>query len=111
MAKSHSLRMWLKDSLFCSDLELRDAPSLPDLNSMQLMEGCFIRRGIVPAFKDITEKLGVVSPKKFAKLALLSSHKREKAIRADIIGGKEKMEKLKKKALALGIQKNNNYKK
>ncbi|KAI4383029.1 hypothetical protein MLD38_008911 [Melastoma candidum] len=111
VAKSHALRMWLKDSPFCADLELRDAPSLPDLNSMQLMEGCFLRRGIVPAFKDITEKLGVVSPKKFAKLALLSSHKREKAIRADIIGGKEKMEKLKKKALATKMEKINNYKK
>ena len=52
VAKSHSLRMWLKDSSFCLDLELKDSPSLPESNSMQLMEGCFIRRGLVPAFKD-----------------------------------------------------------
>ncbi|KAJ9179740.1 hypothetical protein P3X46_008074 [Hevea brasiliensis] len=87
--------MWLKDSPFCLDLELKDAPSLPESNSMQLIEGCFIRRGLVPAFKEITEKLGFVRPKKFAKLALLSDDKREKAIQADIEGRKEKLEKLK----------------
>lgn len=97
VAKAHSLRMWLKDSPFCFDLELKDAPSLPESNSMQLIEGCFIRRGLVPAFKDITEKLGLVRPKKFARLALLSDDRREKAIQADIEGGKEKLEKMKKK--------------
>ncbi|CAM8950930.1 unnamed protein product [Rhodiola kirilowii] len=40
VAKTHSLRMWLKDSPFCFDLELREAPSLPELNIMQLMDGC-----------------------------------------------------------------------
>ncbi|PPS03423.1 hypothetical protein GOBAR_AA17243 [Gossypium barbadense] len=97
VAKAHSLRMWLKDSPFCLDLELKNAPSLPELSSMQLIEGCFIRRGLVPAFKDITERLGLVRPKKFARLALLSDEKREKAIEADIEGGKEKLEKLKLK--------------
>lgn len=97
VAKAHSLRMWLKDSPFCLDLELKDAPSLPELNSMQLIEGCFIRRGLVPAFKDITERLGLVRPKKFARLALLSDDRRDKAIQADIEGGKEKLEKLKTK--------------
>ncbi|KAK9272242.1 hypothetical protein L1049_002613 [Liquidambar formosana] len=99
VAKAHSLRMWLKDSPFCLDLELKDAPSLPDSNSMQLMEGCFIRRGLVPAFKDITERLGQVWPKKFARLALLSDDKRDRAIRADIDGSKEKLEKMKKVGL------------
>ncbi|KAL6320190.1 hypothetical protein AAG906_004699 [Vitis piasezkii] len=97
VAKAHSLRMWLKDSSFCLDLELKDAPSLPESNSMQLMEGCFLRRGLVPAFKDITERLGDVRPKKFARLALLPDEKRDKVIRADIEGGKEKLEKMKKK--------------
>lgn len=97
VAKAHSLRMWLKDSPFCLDLELKNAPSLPDSNSMQLIEGCFIRHGLVPAFKEITDKLGFVRPKKFAKLALLSDDKREKAIQAYIDGGKEKMEKVKSK--------------
>ncbi|EEF42321.1 pentatricopeptide repeat-containing protein, putative [Ricinus communis] len=97
VAKAHSLRMWLKDSPFCLDLELKDAPSLPESNSMQLIEGCFIRRGLVPAFKEINEKLGFVRPKKFAKLALLSDDKRQKAIHADIEGRKEKLEKLKSK--------------
>ncbi|XP_021281736.1 pentatricopeptide repeat-containing protein At3g18110, chloroplastic [Herrania umbratica] len=97
VAKAHSLRMWLKDSPFCLDLELKDAPCLPELNSMQLVEGCFMRRGLVPAFKDITERLGLVRPKKFARLALLSHDRREKAIQADIQGGREKLEKLKTK--------------
>ncbi|KAH7526828.1 hypothetical protein JRO89_XSUnG0048200 [Xanthoceras sorbifolium] len=96
VAKAHSLRMWLKDSPFCLDLELKDAPSLPELNSMQLIDGCFIRRGLVPAFKDITERLGVVRPKKFARLALLPAEKRDKAIQADIEGGNEKLEKMKR---------------
>lgn len=97
IAKAHSLRMWLKDSPFCLDLELKDSPSLPESNSMQLIEGCFIRRGLVPAFKEITEKLGFVRPKKFAKLALLSDDRRGKAIEADIQGRKEKLEKVKNK--------------
>lgn len=97
VAKAHSLRMWLKDSPFCLDLELKDAPSLPESNSMQLIDGCFLRRGLVPAFKEITEKLGLVRPKKFARLALLSDEKREKVIEADIEGRKEKLEKMKEK--------------
>ncbi|KAJ8753660.1 hypothetical protein K2173_026336 [Erythroxylum novogranatense] len=98
VAKAHSLRMWLKDSPFCLDLELKNVPSLPELNSMQLIDGFFMRRGLVPAFKDITEKLGFVSPKKFAKLALLSDDKREKTIQADIEGGKQKLQKLRSRA-------------
>lgn len=97
VAKAHSLRMWLKDSSFCMDLELRDAPSLPEFNSIQLNEGYFMRAGLVPAFKDIHERLGEVRPKKFARLALLSDERREKIITADIEGSKEKIEKTKKK--------------
>lgn len=95
VAKAHSLRMWLKDSPFCLDLELKDAPALPESNSMQLIDGCFLRRGLVPAFKEITERLGLVRPKKFARLALLSDEKREKVIQSDIEGRKEKLEKMK----------------
>jgi len=96
VAKAHSLRMWLKDSSFCLDLELKDSPILPELNSMQLINGCFIRRGLVPAFNEITEKLKVVSPKKFSRLALLPDDKRSKVMQADVDGRKEKLEKLKK---------------
>ncbi|KAL2540337.1 Pentatricopeptide repeat-containing protein [Abeliophyllum distichum] len=96
VAKAHSLRMWLKDSPFCLDLELIDNPVLPETNSMQLMEGCFIRCGLVPAFKDINERLGQVTPKKFARLALLSDEERDKVIQADILGRKEKLAKLEK---------------
>ena len=96
VAKAHSLRMWLKDSPFCLDLELKDAPSIPELNSVRLIEGCFIRRGLVPAFKDITERLEIVSPKKLSRLALLPDDKRDKAIHAYTEGRKEKLEKAKK---------------
>lgn len=97
VAKAHSLRMWLKDSPFCFDLELKNAPYLPQSNSMQIMKGCFMRRGLVPAFREITGILGEVRPKKFARLALLSDEKREKAIQADIDGRKDKLEKIKNK--------------
>lgn len=94
VAKAHSLRMWLKDSPYCLDLELKDSPILPETNSMQLIEGCYIRRGLVPAFNDIRERLGQVAPRKFARLALLSDEKRDKVIRADIEGRREKLAKL-----------------
>ncbi|XP_052204711.1 pentatricopeptide repeat-containing protein At3g18110, chloroplastic [Diospyros lotus] len=99
VAKAHSLRMWLKDSPFCLDLELKNRAHIPDLNSMQLVEGCYIRRGLVSAFKDITERLGEVRPKKFARLALLPDPKRNKAIQADIDGRQEKFAKLEKQGL------------
>ncbi|KAK4734832.1 hypothetical protein R3W88_009093 [Solanum pinnatisectum] len=99
VAKAHSLRMWLKDSPFCLDLELKNRPSLPEMNSMQLIEGCFIRCGLVPAFKEINERLGPVNPRKFARLALLSNEKREKIIQADIEGRREKLAKLKSTAV------------
>ncbi|KAA0059944.1 pentatricopeptide repeat-containing protein [Cucumis melo var. makuwa] len=95
IAKAHSLRMWLKDSSFCLDLELKDAPALPEFNSMKVINGCFIRRGLVPAFKDITGRLGFVRPKKFSRLALLPDEKRDKVIEADLEGRKEKLEKVK----------------
>lgn len=96
VAKAHSLRMWLKDSPFCFDLELKNSPTLPERNSMQLIGGCFIRRGLVPAYKDINERLGLVTPKKFARLALLPDEKRESVIRSDIEGRKERIAKLEK---------------
>ena len=67
IAKAHSLRMWLKDSPFCLDLELKNSVKLPVTNSMEVIEGCYIRCGLVPAFQDITERLGIVRPKKFAR--------------------------------------------
>ncbi|CAA6667097.1 unnamed protein product [Spirodela intermedia] len=88
--------MWLKDSSFCTDLELKDAPSLPKSNTIQLVDGCFMRAGLVPAFKEIFERMDQVGPKKFARLALMSDEKREKTITADITGRMEKLEKMKK---------------
>lgn len=54
-----------------------------------------MRAGLIPAFKDIHDRLGHVAPKKFARLALLSSEKRQKVIMADIEGRKQKLEKMK----------------
>ncbi|KAG8381646.1 hypothetical protein BUALT_Bualt06G0143200 [Buddleja alternifolia] len=107
VAKAHSLRAWLKDSPFCLDLELKDSPILPETNSMHLIEGCYIRRGLVPAFKDIKERLGQVTPRKFARLALLSDEKRERVIRADIEGRKEKLAKLEE----VGVMRNKKFSK
>ncbi|TVU12202.1 hypothetical protein EJB05_45835, partial [Eragrostis curvula] len=101
VVKSYSLKMWLKDSPFCMDLELKDAPALPKLNTMKLTEGYFMRAGLVPAFKDIHEKLGEVWPKKFSRLALLSEESRNEVIKADKQGRKEKLERMKKKGLVM----------
>lgn len=95
IAKGHSLRMWLKDSPFCMDLELKDCSSLPDCNSMQIYKGSFMRAELVPAFRQIRESMGDVRPKKFSRLALMSSERREKAIAADLEGRKEVLEKRK----------------
>jgi len=96
VVKDYSLKMWLKDSPFCMDLELKHAPALPKLNSMKLIEGYFMRAGLVSAFKDIHERLGEVWPKKFSRLALLSEECRAEVIKADIQGRKEKLERMKK---------------
>ncbi|ERM94798.1 pentatricopeptide repeat-containing protein At3g18110, chloroplastic isoform X1 [Amborella trichopoda] len=111
VAKAHSLRMWLKDSAFCMDLELRDASSLPELNSMQLNEGYFMRSGLVPVFKEIQERLGDVRPKTFARLALLCEEKRERVITADIKGRKEKLEKMKRQGRMLRSQRRMKFRK
>jgi hypothetical protein len=101
VVKSYSLKMWLKDSPFCMDLELKDAPALPKLNTMKLTEGYFMRAGLVPAFKDIHEQLGEVWPKKFSRLALLSEESRNEVIKADKKGRKDKLERMKKKGLVM----------
>ena len=94
--------MWLKDSPFCMDLELRDAPTLPEMNSMKPIEGYFMRSGLVSTFKDIHEQLGgEVWPKKFSRLALLSEESRAEVIQADIQGRKEKLERMKKQGLVV----------
>jgi hypothetical protein len=93
--------MWLKDSPFCMDLELKDAPALPKMNSIKLTEGYFMRAGLVSTFKDIHGKLGEVWPKKFSRLALLSEESRAEVIKADIQGRKEKLERMKKQGLVI----------
>ena len=99
VVKAYSLKMWLKDSPFCMDLELKDIPALPKLNSMKLIDGYFMRAGLVSAFKDIHERLGEVWPKKFSRLALLSEESRDEVINAEIQGRKQKLERMKKKGL------------
>uniref|UniRef100_A0ACD5XY28 Uncharacterized protein n=1 Tax=Avena sativa TaxID=4498 RepID=A0ACD5XY28_AVESA len=101
VAKSYSLKMWLKDSPFCMDLELKDAQALPKMNSMKLTEGYFMRAGLVSTFKDIHAQLGEVWPKKFSRLALLSEESRAEVIKTDIQGRKEKLERVKKQGLVM----------
>lgn len=65
---------------------------------MELIDGCFIRRGLVPAFNHIKERLGgFVAPKKFSRLALMPDEMRERVIKTDIEGHRQKLEKMKKK--------------
>ncbi|KAH7655386.1 HCP-like protein [Dioscorea alata] len=99
VAKAHSLRMWLKDSSFCLDLELKDAISLPKTNSMKLTDGYFMRAGLVQAFNDIHEQLGQVRPKKFAQLALLPKETRDKVVKTQLERSREKLEKMRERGL------------
>lgn len=99
VAKAHSLRMWLKDSSFCLDLELKDAISLPKTNSMKLTDGYFMRASLVQAFNDIHEQLGQVRPKKFAQLALLPKETRDKVMKTQLERSREKLEKMRERGL------------
>ncbi|GLJ23966.1 hypothetical protein SUGI_0455590 [Cryptomeria japonica] len=95
VAKGHALCMWLKDSPFCMDLELKNCQSLPEYNSMDIYEGSLMRSEMVSPFRQINEQLGKVTPKKFSRLALMPDEKREKAISAELKGRKEVLEKRK----------------
>lgn len=95
VAKGHALCMWLKDSPFCLDLELKNCQSLPEYNSMDIYEGSLMRFEMVSIYRQIHEQLGKVTPKKFSRLALMTDEKREKAISAELKGRKEVLEKRK----------------
>ncbi|VFQ60165.1 unnamed protein product [Cuscuta campestris] len=82
VAKGHSLRMWLKDSPFCLDLELKNTTTATEANSMRLISGCYMRRGLVPAYEDIIKRLGLETPKKFSRLTVLPDDKRERAVKS-----------------------------
>ncbi|KAG6546707.1 hypothetical protein Mapa_011896 [Marchantia paleacea] len=104
-AKGHSLRMWLKDSPKCFDLELEDRPSPPELNSMQVYEEAWMPRDLVPAFQQIEKTMGTtLRPKKFMRLVNLEEEKRADVIAADIRGRAEKAarDKAKKKYAKVG---------
>ncbi|KAJ7519578.1 hypothetical protein O6H91_20G044800 [Diphasiastrum complanatum] len=95
IAKGHSLRMWLKDSPYCMDLELRDILMLPKENSMQVNNGTFMRAEMIPVVKQIEGSMGTVHSKKFCRLVHLPDDKRADIIAADIKGRAEKFAKQK----------------
>ncbi|BFI40398.1 protein MpPPR_43 [Marchantia polymorpha subsp. ruderalis] len=106
IAKGHSLRMWLKDSPKCFDLELEDRPSPPEFNSMQAYEEAWMPRDLVPAFQQIEKTMGTtLRPKKFMRLVNLEEEKRADVIAADIRGRTEKAarDKAKKRHAKVGL--------
>ncbi|KAL2612821.1 hypothetical protein R1flu_024513 [Riccia fluitans] len=92
IAKGHSIRLWLKDSPKCLDLELEDRPCPPELNSMHVHDDAWIPRDLVPAFEQIEQSMGeTLRPKKFMRLVNLEEEKRAEVIAADIKGRAEKI--------------------
>lgn len=94
IAKGHSLRMWLKDSPYCVDMELRDSGVLPEVNTMQVYNGAWMRVEMIPVVQQIEKTLGDIRPKKFSKLARMGEEKRTEIMVADIEGSAQKQSKL-----------------
>lgn len=94
IAKGHSLRMWLKDSPYCVDMELRDSGVLPEVNTMQVYNGAWMRVEMIPVVQQIEKTLGDIRPKKFSKLARMGEEKRAEIMVADIEGSAQKQAKL-----------------
>lgn len=92
LAKGHAVKMWLKDSPKCIDLDLENRTSLPELNSMQEHEGAWMRREMVPVFKQIEETMGrALRPRKFMRLAEMHDDKRADVMATDIQGRARKL--------------------
>ncbi|XP_002967971.2 pentatricopeptide repeat-containing protein At3g18110, chloroplastic [Selaginella moellendorffii] len=93
VAKSHALCMWLKESPYCLDLELKNTKTLPDTNAIQVYNGAFVWAGLAPAIQEIDETMGDILPKKFARLVHLTPEGRTAAMEADLRGRAEKLAK------------------
>lgn len=106
LAKGHSLRMWLKESPHCVDMELKDITPLPSLNSMQVYNGAWMRAKMVPVMQQIEASMGNVRPKKYSKLARMAGEKRAEVIAAHLKGREEKLAKLRSKHKGVSRTKN-----
>lgn len=93
VAKGHSLRMWLKDSSHCTNLELKNFSVLPEVNSMKAHNGAFMQAQLLPALQQIEETMGAIRPKKFCRLINLSEPKRNDALSAELQARKDKVGK------------------
>lgn len=92
VAKGHALRMWLKDSSHCTDLELKNFSVLPEMNTMKVYARAFMRAELIPALQQIDETMGDIRRKKFSRLINLPEAKRNEVISAEL-KAKEDMSK------------------
>lgn len=98
ITKGHALRLWLKDSPRCMNLDLEDSVMLPKVNSMSFFKGAWMSSDAVPVMKQIHTSIGEVWPRRYSKLAHMSETRRIEALAARIENEKrrrlEKREKL-----------------
>lgn len=84
VTKGHALRLWLKDSPRCFDLNLDDDVRLPKLNSMSFFKGAWMSSDAVPVMKQIHASIGEVWPRRYSKLAHMTETRRIEALAARI---------------------------
>lgn len=97
MAKGHSLRHWLRDSPLCMDLELRDMTVVPAVNSMEMYNGAWMNRKMVPIMQQIEESMGDIRPQKYSRIARMEDEQRSIFIAADLKHHAEKVERDKRR--------------
>lgn len=84
ISKGHALRLWLKDSPRCFNLDLEDCVMLPKMSSMSIFKGAWMSSDAVPVMKQIYTSIGEVWPRRYSKLVHMSAAKRTEALAARI---------------------------
>jgi hypothetical protein len=82
VAKGYSVRLWLKDSPLCLNLDLEDTAELPRYNSMEIYKDAWMSADVVPVVEQIQATRGEVWPKQFARLAQMTSEDRKDELAA-----------------------------
>lgn len=82
ITKGHALRLWLKDSPRCFNLELEDDVMLPMANSMTSYKSAWMSSDAVPVMKQNHTSIGEVWPRKYSKLAHMSETRRIEVLRS-----------------------------
>nr|XP_024364926.1 pentatricopeptide repeat-containing protein At3g18110, chloroplastic-like isoform X3 [Physcomitrium patens] len=110
ITKGHALRLWLKDSPRCFNLELEDDVMLPRANSMTSYKSAWMSSDAVPVMKQIHTSIGEVWPRKYSKLAHMSETRRIEALAARLEGEKRrKLESRVKTTKKKPIKKNRSF--